>query len=298
MKPTLLLGSLLLAGTTLHAQFSLLPYAGFEQSHNTLSYGNGLSAADVNGNLKAGLRMDYRLKGGHSPFVNITTNPAPVSFSFNKAGSLADNVAAVRGNQQLRLEAGYLFSSRPIQFGRRSSTSTISSFSETIERGTMQKKSCGSMTSIQSHCNKRNRSFKSALPHQSLNMRLQPSVALAYIPSAVQTVKQTVDGFAYTAGAWKTAIVPAVGFEFAKGKQRLFTLTAFYTQPLGQNKETVTTQIESKTITTALQQTSSTWGLTLGVPFSFSKSNTNKVKTRTEKKSCTRTYYRKCVRLQ
>src|ERR1051325_2685630 len=96
MKPLLLLGCIL-AGTAVHAQFSLLPYAGFESSHNTVTNSNGLSAASVNGNLKAGLKMAYQLKGGNGAFINLATSPAPVSFSFDKTGSLASNYQAVKG---------------------------------------------------------------------------------------------------------------------------------------------------------------------------------------------------------
>jgi hypothetical protein len=295
MKPTLPLAFLLLAGTTLHAQFSLLPYAGFEQSRNSLRYSNGLVACDMNGNLKAGLRMDYRLKGGHSPFINVTTNPAPLRFSFDRVGALLDNVAATRGNQQLRLEAGYQFSSRPIRLGKKSVAPSQPAF-EPSEITTMRRSGCGSMAK-KAHGSNRNRAFKMAQPNRSLNMRLQPSLALAYIPSETETVKQTANGFEYATGAWRTAVVPAMGFEFARGSQRLFTLTAFYTQPLRQGKEVVTTQMESKIIASTLQPRAASWGLTLGVPFSFGKSTASKVKTRTEKKSCTKTYYRKCMRL-
>ncbi len=296
MKPTLLLGCALLAGTALHAQFSLLPYAGFEQSRNLLRYGNGFSASDINGNVKAGLRADYRLKGGHSPFVNLTTSPAPVNFSFNKAGSLANNYETVKNNLQFRLEAGYQYSSKPIQFRKQRNSSRPTSF-ETTSSNTGQKKSCGSR-SYSSGCGSKSRANTPVLVNNNLNMRLQPSVALAYIPSSVQTVKQTANGFDYTAGAWKTALVPAMGFEFAKGSQRLFTLTAFYTKPLHQSEEIVNTQIEGKSIATALQPRTSTWGLTFGVPIQFTKSKAPKAQTRTEKKSCNRTSYRSsCLRL-
>src|SRR5436853_637017 len=116
MKPLLLLGCVLLAGTAVHAQFSLLPYAGFEQSRNTVTNTNGLAAASVNGNLKAGLKMNYQLKGGHSPFINLATSPAPVTFQFDKNGSLASNYEAVKGNLQFRMEAGYQYTSKPIAF--------------------------------------------------------------------------------------------------------------------------------------------------------------------------------------
>ena len=89
-----------------------------------------------------------------------------------------------------------------------------------------------------------------------------------------------------------------MGFEFAKGAQRLFTLGVFYTRPLGLKEATVSSFTEGKTYLTKLGPRASTWGLTLGVPLSLTQTKQVKaVKTNTEKKSCTRTYYRRCQRL-
>lgn len=291
MKPLLLFGCTLLAGTALHAQFQFLPYAGFEQSRTTVNT-NALSAQDINGFLKAGLRTSYQAKGGHSPFVNLTTNPAPVSFAFDKTGNLLNQYR--NGNLQFRFEAGYLYNSKPIQLGR--SRSPQRATATTTTNTFTQRKSCGS-SSYRSSCGSKKMKAPPAPVNNPLNMRLQPSVALAYLPSSTQAVVQKGDGFAYTP-SWKTAVVPAIGFEFAKGAQRLFTLGLFYTQPLGQQEEAVTTMLESKAITTNLQPRPATWGLTLGVPFSFAKANKPKVSpTRTEKKGCNRMYKRSYMRL-
>ena len=291
MKPLLLLGCTLLAGTALHAQFNVLPYAGMEQARTTLNT-NILSAQDINGFLKAGLRTAYQLKGGHSPFLNFTTNPAPVSFSFDNTGSLLNQSRTA--NLQFRLEAGYQYSSKPIQLGR--SRSPQRSSSQLAAPSTAQKKSCGS-SAYRSSCGSQKRTAPSAPANNNLNMRLQPSLALAYIPSSTQLVTRKGTGFDYTP-AWKTAVVPAMGFEFAKGAQRLFTLGVFYTAPLGQKEESVTTSLESKTITTSLQPQLATWGLTMGIPFSFAKTKTYKAKAtpattpKTQKRGCSGRYYR------
>lgn len=296
MKPLLLLGCTLLAGTALHAQFRLLPYAGVEQSRTTVNT-NVLSAQDVNGFLKAGLRAGYQLKGGHSPFVNFTTNPSPVSFAFDNAGSLLKQYRA--SNLQFRLEAGYQYSSKPIQFGKNRTAQRPST--QTLTNTATQKRSCGS-SAYRSSCGSKKKVAPTAPASNNLNMRLQPSVALAYIPSSTQLVTRKGTGFDYTP-AWKTAVVPAMGFEFAKGAQRLFTLGVFYTAPLGQKEETVTTSVESKTITTNLQPQLATWGVTMGIPFSFAKAKTvtkappSRVSQSTEKKGCSRSYYRRTIQM-
>jgi hypothetical protein len=63
-----------------------------------------------------------------------------------------------------------------------------------------------------------------------------------------------------------------MGIEFGKGKQRLFTLSAFYAKGLSNLKEQEISSLENNKITnTTLNSKTSSWGMTIGVPFSFSK---------------------------
>lgn len=294
MKSTVLTGALLLAtGTMTHAQLSFLPQVGFEQSRTTLNY-NALSTSGIEGALKANLRADYRLKGGHGPFINLGTSPAPVNFAFNNTGDLVKNFQATKNNLQFRIETGYQYTSKPIQFKKSPSLPTAETSETLIEKST-QKKSCGS-AAYQSNCSNKKKSVKKVVvPNNNLNMRLQPSLGFAYVPSNNESIKQTADGFEYNATAWKTAIVPAMGFEFAKGRQRLLTLTVFCTKPLGLQDETVTTSVNSKAVVTHLNPCASTWGMMVGVPFSFAKSNV--VKTKKVKTDSYKSYYRKCSKI-
>jgi hypothetical protein len=290
MKPIVLTGALALLGaTTLNAQLSLLPQAGFEQARTSLNYGNGLSARDINGTLKAGLQAGYHLKGGHTPFVRLATSPAATRFAFNNAGDLVSRTAT--SDLLFRLEAGYQYSSKPISLGKKGAGSKAP-VAEATPETVVQRSSCGAVT-YRSSCGSKTRASKLASPG-NLNMRLQPSLALAYIPSNTESSKQTANGFDHTAAAWKTALVPALGFEFAKGNQRLFTLTAFYTRPLQQTEEAATYGSGTKSFTLPLQSKTSTWGMTFGVPFGFSKATHNRFKN--EKREHHKSY-RRCGRL-
>ncbi|WP_121353073.1 hypothetical protein [Flavisolibacter nicotianae] len=299
MKPLLLLGCLLLGGTAMRAQFSLLPYAGFEQSRNRVTNTNGLSASDISRNLRAGLKMDYRLKGGHGPFISLGTSPAPVSFRFNNLGSVASSYEAAKGALQFRMEGGYQYSSRPISLGKKR-TAASPSASLVPDQSAAPQKTCGSLL-YKSRCGERKALTKASPVNKTLNMRLQPLLALAYIPSATESVKQTASGFEYTA-APKTALVPAMGFEFAKGSQRLLTLGLFYSRALGQKEQTVNSLSGGKAYTTTLSPRTSTWGLTLGIPIGLTKTKAVKQMTetrqRTEKRSCTQSHYRRCMQWQ
>ncbi|HVF81442.1 MAG TPA: hypothetical protein VM884_05895, partial [Flavisolibacter sp.] len=295
MKSTVLTGLLFLStGVITNAQLSFLPQVGLEQSRAALNYGNGLSALNTNGNLKAALKVDYRLKGGHAPFINLGTSPAPISFAFDNAGSLLQSYQSAKSNLQFRMEAGYQYSSSPIQLGKKSSASKNKAAITTNEYS-QQRSSCGAIT-YRSRCGAKKTATKITQVAAPLNMRLQPSLAFAYIPSGGESVKQTANGFEYNA-APKTAIVPAMGFEFAKGTQRLFTLSVFYTKAVGQSQESVTSFSNTKPTITRIQPNTSTWGMTLGVPFSFTRSKAVKaVKETREKKNCTRNYYRRCTK--
>ncbi|MDQ6608565.1 MAG: hypothetical protein M3Y85_01955, partial [Bacteroidota bacterium] len=269
MKSTVLTGILLLLiGAVAHAQLSFLPQIGFEQSHTTLNYGDAFSSG-IHDNLKAGLKLDYRFKGGHSPFINLTTSPQPVGFVFNDAAYINNNYQSIKSGLQFRVEAGYQYSSQPIQL-KRSSSHFESKAYKTNNEGTERIKRCGS-SSDRSRCCQKKMTLKNALANNNLNMRLQPSIAVAYIPSSRENVKATSNGVEYNAANWKTAIVPAMGFEFAKADQRLFTLSVFYTKALGQEKETMTSFSGSKATITPLSSKASTWGMTIGIPFSFAK---------------------------
>jgi hypothetical protein len=291
----------LLTGAVAQAQLSFLPQVGFEQSRTKLNYGNALSTSGIDGNFKASLKVNYQLKGGHSPFINLSTSPASVNFAFSEDGSLINSSQPVKNNLQFRLEGGYQYSSNPIQFKKRgadSKTIVTETNDVAIEQvATEQRKSCGSST-YKSHCGEKKVNLKrTPVNNNYLNMRLQPSLALAYIPSTQESIKPTGNGFEYNATNWKTAIVPAMGFEFAKGQQRLFTLSVFYTKAVGQNEETFTSSSGTKAVVTRLNPGASTWGMTLGVPFSFAKWNAVKIKEVKKEKDCNKIYYKKCTKI-
>jgi hypothetical protein len=297
MKSLLLAATLMLATATFsHAQLSILPQAGFEQSRSSLRY-NALSASAINTtNLRASLKADYRFKSGHGPFINIGTSPGPVNFSFGNEGSLLRQEAVVSNKLRLRIESGYQYTSKPIRLGKSKPTAGIKA-ARPASANTYPKKSCGA-SSYRPHCSASSTKALSKPVNKALSMRLQPSLAVAYVPAAAENYKQTTAGFDYNAGNWKTAVVPAIGFEFDKGNQRLFTITAFYTRPMGMKGETVTSYSGNKPVVTAINPKAATWGLTAGIPISIGKKqNINKQRAiNVIKKEVKTTQYKRCTR--
>lgn len=293
MKSPLLTCIVLLAtGTMAHAQLSLLPQVGFERSHAALNY-NSLSTSGVEGSLRANLRADYRFKGGFGPYLSVGTSPAPVSFSFNNEGTLLGGAQMSKSNLLFRMEGGYQYSSMPIRLQKNKAPQTAIR-TMAPSHYSMQKRGCGS-SAYRSHCGSKTSSIKKAPVDKSLNLRLQPSLGLAFVPGADAAVKQQAGGFAYNATSWKTAAVPAMGFEFGKGSQRLFTLSVFYTRPLGMDDETVTSQSGSKPALTRISPKAATWGMALGVPISLGKTKTVK-QLKEVRQEAPPAPYRKCTR--
>ena len=258
---------LLLVGATASAQFSLTPQVGFEQSKTSLSYNilSSFSPLGWQGSLKAALRMDYRFKNGFGPYASIGSSPAVVAFSFANPGDALNNYKASTQSLQWRVEGGYQFTSKPILF-KKGSSKNIASKSVAP---TQYKRSCGGYQHHSCSQQKSVQAFKKP-QNNNLNLRLQPSMGVAYIPGAPADFKATGNNTEYNAGNWKTAVISALGFEFDKGRQRLLSLNIFYTKGITNlGTKTFTKSENGKPSTGTFNSSSSAWGMTVGIPFSF-----------------------------
>ncbi len=270
MKPAAFtLTLVLLVAITANAQLSLLPQIGLEQSKTSVSVNDlpSFSPMGVNNNLKANLRMDYRFKKGHSPYVSFGTSPGAVAFSFAEPSNAVNNFKTSASSLQWKMEGGYQYSSKPINLKKSSKKQTA----ESTTKKEVTKKSCGSY-SYNRQSKERTAAKTTAKQNNNLNLRLQPSIGVAYLPSIEKDLQSDGSIYQYNAGNYKTAMVSGMGFEFGKGKQRLFTLSVFYTNRLGNQDEQRIASIENdKMANTTFNSNTSSWGMMVGVPFSFSK---------------------------
>ena len=270
-----------------NAQLSFLPQLGFEQSKTLVQYNNSSSFSPIGSqaNLKANLRMDYRFKKGHGPYIAVGTAPGAVAFSFNDIANAATNFKAAQNSLQWKLEGGYQYTSKPINLKKASAKQA----EKTTTQNTEVRSKCGSYYSYQ----RQERTATTAKKQDNnLNLRLQPSVGVAYLPSIKNDVVSNGSSYQYNAGNYKTAFTSGMGFEFARGKQRLFTITAFYTKGLGNLDETITSIQNNKDVNNLVSSNTSSWGLMAGVPFSFTKKQKVVLKPVTTQPS--RTYRSKC----
>jgi hypothetical protein len=262
---------LFLLGTTASAQFSIQPQVGFEQSKTSVLY-NGLpsfSPLGREGSLKAALRMDYRFKKGFGPYASFGSSPAVVAFSFANPSDALANYKATASSLQWRLEGGYQYSSKPLNL-KKGSTKTVAS--KAPAQRTQVTSKCGSNTYRSSCGSKKVTETYQKAKNNNLTMRLQPSVGVAYIPSVKDDFTNAGNTTTYNAGNWKTALVSGMGLEFGKGKHSLLTLSVFYVKGLTNLDTKTFTKLENgKPSTGTFKSSASSWGMTVGVPFTFAK---------------------------
>jgi len=92
--------------------------------------------------------------------------------------------------------------------------------------------------------------------------------------------------YTYNAGNMKTALLTGMGFEFAKNKSRLFSVSVNYFKGLNDNETTLTSQAAGKTITTNLNSKVSGWNAAIGIPIGFTKKTTTNHKEQKTKSGC------------
>ena len=282
-------------------KFSLLPEVGFENSKTKVHYNDlpSFTPAGITFTPQVGLKFNYTSQKGHGVFLGAANSRSIVEFSFTDPENGMNSFTTTTGCMQWRLESGYQFNSKPLQL-KKSGNNTAKSEENKIS----EKKQCGSF-SFKSHCTKNKTSAsrpggteKTKQGQGSVAkgswVRLQPSVGMGFIPSVkTNVVTETHNGlttYEYRAGNWNTALMTGMGFEFGKNNSRLFTLSVNYFKGIGNlDKETITTEIGAKTLTTQLQSEVSGWNMRIGIPFTLGAKKTVKQqpeKTQQRKTSC------------
>jgi hypothetical protein len=266
MKPAAFTGFLMLLVATASAQLTLLPQMGFERSKTSISYNDLSSFSPLGGQtfLNGSIKLDYRFKKGHSPYLAFGTHPPVVSYSFSNPSDLSDARAST-GSMQWHLEAGYQFSSKPIVFKK--AQSKKSSAAKPQEQRTCR--------SYYGHCCGQHKA--QAAKQSSVNLRLQPSIGIAYLPSINENMVKSASGYQYNAGNANTAVVAGMGFELGKGRDRIMTLGFTYTKGIGNlGTQEITTYEGTKPVVNKFSSSTSSWGLTLGVPFTLTHQHHSK----------------------
>ncbi|MBA2562334.1 MAG: hypothetical protein H0V14_05360 [Chitinophagaceae bacterium] len=277
MRPTILICLFVIFGYIANAQFTILPQLGFENSRTSIEFNEGSSFSPLAAKLlpQAAIRLDYKFKQAHGPFLGIATSRSIVKINFSDPETGMNSYSASKGNTQLRLEGGYQVSTKPIYFKKSGSAnkSSKANYQKNTER-----KSCGSYMVRKSCGSKMNKATAAKSKDNRSWVRIQPSLGVAYIPSApsaeINTKSQgTQTSYEYNAGNWKTALISGVGFEFGKNALSKFNVSINYVKGMGNNLDTksITTVSGNKSTTTTLESDASSWNLRMGIPINLNK---------------------------
>jgi hypothetical protein len=290
MRSVALSGLFIVSALAMNAQkFSLTPQVGFENSRTSVNYNNLGSFAPLGGefNPQVSLRLDYKFKQGFGPYIGASTSRSAILYGFNDIENGMNSYVATKANMQLRMEAGYQYTSKPIFFNKAKSTSTSKNRSS-------GKSSCGSY-SYRSSCSKSYSSQSSRCQNKSSVarkvenknkggwVRLQPSMGIGYIAAPKQDVFIKTVGsqtaYEYRAGNWNTAFLTGMGFEFGRNKQRLLNVSINYFKGIGNmNTQTISNESGIKTSYATLESKASGWNMRMGIPFTLAEKKTSKQK--------------------
>lgn len=292
MRSVALSGLFIVSALAMNAQkLSLTPQVGFENSRTSINY-NGLgSFAPLGGefNPQVSLRLDYKFKQGFGPYIGASTSRSGVLYGFNDIENGMNAYTATKANMQLRMEAGYQFTTKPIFFNKtKQSTST----SKTKSSG---HSSCGNYyyrSKCLNHCQSKNTAMKKAENKNKGGwVRLQPSVGVGYIAAPkTDIVTKTQSGqtaYEYRAGNWNTAFLTGMGFEFGRNKQRLLNVSINYFTGIGNmDKQTISNDSGIKTSYATLESKASGWNMRIGIPFTLTEKRSTKNTNKTKRTNC------------
>src|SRR5687767_4881636 len=312
MRSVALTGILFIASAiAMNAQkLSLTPQVGFENSRTSITYNDLPSFTPLGGefNPQVNLRLDYKFKQGFGPYLGVSTSRSVVLYSFSDIENGMNQYSATKANMQLRMEAGYQFTTNPVYFNQPKSTSVSKPKST-------NKSSCGSYSyrstskcskdysSQSSRCQSKSSSAKKAENKNKGGwVRFQPSMGIGFIPSPKTDITSKTEGglttYEYRAGNWNTAFMTGMGFEFGRDKQRLLNVSVNYFTGIGNlDQQTISTVSGTKTSVANLQSNASGWNVRIGIPFTLAENKPAKTKSqaKTKKTSCsekTKTEYR------
>jgi hypothetical protein len=255
---------------------------GVEDPTTKVSYNNGSYFTPLQGQMapRLALKLDYKFKQGHGLFLGIATSRSAVDYSFTSPENGMTQYTAMMGDMQFRFEGGYQFSTKPIFFKKQAVSK--SSTTPTVSTNT-QHRTCGG---YMHHCCDRNKVAQQPKGNQSLSVKIQPSIGMAFVPAGSSGVETETKGgqpsYTYEAGSYSTALITGAGFEFGAAQRRMFTLNINYFKALSNQSSSMVTQVGGKDVITTLNSKVGGWNASLGIPISLNKTKTQVAKPRPE----------------
>jgi hypothetical protein len=258
------------------AQLSIIPQAGLETFRTTIKSGDLPSFSPMGQQFapSIGVRMAYTLKSGQGAFVGVATNSPAVKLQFTDPKNAQTNYQAAAENVNLRLEAGYQYTSKPIAL-RKAVYKT--SYRNRYGGGSIgvRKSGCtrGMCSRTQNPSANGNKIASGIFKDKGLYMRIKPSLGLAMAPIGNTMETETKAGqtmYSYKAGL-STALIAGTSFEFGTVNQPKFIISINYFKGLGDNMQTLIANEGIKATATTFSSTTSGFNINLGIPFNLKK---------------------------
>jgi len=291
-----------------NAQFSLQPQVGLENSKTNVKINNLQSFAPLGIQFapRLALKMDYKFKHTHGPFIAVATSSPVVAVNFTDPQNASNNFYTTKQNLQLRFEGGYQLATKPIYFSKPTTvivTRTMYGYNYSGNRcGSSSEKVSsdhpGCTHSCQRSCT-RTTVKSTTFRKQNLGwfMKIVPTAGIALIPTIKDQVQikegagmNSQTNYQYKAGAWNTAFTTGAGFEFGNNKRSKFVININYLKGIGNmGTRTVENVSNAKSVTTSFKSSASSWNINVGIPISFNKQSSTPVS------PCMKSYYQgKC----
>src|SRR4030095_7318105 len=281
MRSVALSGLFIVSVLAMNAQkLSLTPQVGFENSRTSVNYNNLGSFAPLGGefNPQVSLRLDYKFKQGFGPYIGASTSRSGVLYNFYDVEKGMTAYNATKANRQIRLEAGYQYTTKPILFNKTKKPTGTSSKTKPSNKSSCGNYSYGSScsksySSQSSRCQSKSSATKKAENKNKGGwVRLQPSIGVGYIAAPTTDIVSKTGGgqttYEYRAGDWNTAFLTGMGFEFGRNKQRLMNVSINYFKGIGNmNPQTISNESGIKTNYATLESKASGWNMRIGIPF-------------------------------
>lgn len=267
-----------------NAQFSIQPQIGLENSRTTITSNDFSSFSPLGLQFapRVAVRMNYKLKTGHGAYFGVATSSPAIEFKFTDPQAARRSYKATAKELQFRLEGGYQFTSKPISLCNTGSSNTSG---HSCGGGKEQTGRTACAQHSNSHCSSANY-HRTAAADKGWYVRIVPSAGLAFIPSEDNEIETETEAgqtsYEYKAG-FKTAFMAGTAFEFGSRTQSMFVVSLNYLKGLDNSQETLNTVASGKSITTSLKSKTSSFTISLGIPFSLTKN-----KTGSDKKQCER----------
>ena len=282
MRRALITGMVLLAwGHASNAQkLNLTPQIGFEKNNTTVSFNGHTAYSPICNEVspQLGLRMNYEFKKGHGPYLAFGTTRHIISMNVDQPENITRDLDATRHAVKFRSEAGYQLSTKSINLsGKSKSTASVKSPAMQSQKvcGSYSRYKCGNKPSESLSMQKKEvASHNYAKANKGWSMRIQPSAGAVFVPALREDVALSGEqtSFSYHAGNYDMGIVSRVGFEFAKNNAARFTVALQYLKGISNlNDRQVVTTSGTKSHTTNVGSSVSSWSLVAGIPINLYK---------------------------